>query len=303
MSDYASNGAPAPVSKIGFIEVRTQDTGAMIDYYTNVLNFALVERTPDAAYMTTGPDHHCTVVTRGEPHGRARLGFEIHGSLDDTEVALRERGIEAERLGDPEPGIAEALEIPEPNTDTRIQLYERQAGSGVATALGARPTKLGHVASYAPDLATAQRFYEEVLGFRWSDTIGDFFAFLRCNTDHHAINIMESQKYAGLYHIAYEMRDFSHLKDGLDTLAAHGHALEWGPGRHGAGHNIFTYHRDPDGNIIELFTEVDQIFDEEKGHFEPRPWHEEFPQRPKFWPLDPSSANKWGPVNAEHMDH
>lgn len=297
------NGAPAPVSKIGFVEVRSQDPDAMVDYYTNVLKFALVERTSEAAYLTTGPDHHCVVVTGGESHGRARLGFEVHGTLDDAEKGLREHGLEAERRSDPEPGIAEALTIVEPDTGVPVHLYGEQSNSGVTTALGVRPTKLGHVASYTRDLPEAQRFYEDVLGFRWSDTIGDFFAFLRCNTDHHAINIMQSQKYTGLYHIAYEMRDFMHLKEGLDNLAAHGHAQEWGPGRHGAGHNIFTYHRDPDGNIIELFTEVDQIFDEEKGHFEPRPWHEEFPQGPKFWPLDPSSANKWGPINAEHMDH
>lgn len=303
MSENETNKTPVRVSKLGFIEVRSQDPDAMVDYYTDVLAFAQAERTSEAAYLTTGPDHHCTVITQGEPHGRARLGFEIHGTLDDAESRLREFGIEGERRSDPEPGIAEVLTIVEPDAETPLDLYERQEGSGVATALGVRPTKLGHVASYAPDLSKAQRFYEETLGFRWSDMIGDFFAFLRCNTDHHAVNLMQSQKYTGLYHIAYEMRDFMHLKEGLDNLAAHGYVLEWGPGRHGAGHNIFTYHRDPDGNIIELFTEIDQIFDEEKEHFEPRPWHEDFPQGPKVWGMEPSSANKWGPINFEHMDH
>jgi len=30
---------------------------------------------------------------------------------------------------------------------------------------------------------------------------GDFFVFLRCNTDHHAANFMASTKYAGMHHI------------------------------------------------------------------------------------------------------
>ncbi len=53
-----------------------------------------------------------------------------------------------------------------------------------------RPTKLGHVAAYTPELATMQSFYQDLLGFRWSDTVGDFFVFMRCNADHHAANFM-----------------------------------------------------------------------------------------------------------------
>ena len=77
--------------------------------------------------------------------------------------------------------------------------------------------------------------------------------------------MMQSQKRDGLHHVAYEMRDFMHLKEMLDHLATLGHRMAWGPGRHGVGHNIFTYHADPDGNFIELFTELDVIADEETG--------------------------------------
>jgi len=174
---------------------------------------------------------------------------------------------------------------------------------GTASLINGRPTKLGHVASYVPDLVGSQRFYLEVMGFRFSDMIGDFFTFLRCNSDHHAINLMQSQKRSGLFHVAFEMRDMLHLKDQLDLLSTRGHALLWGPGRHGVGHNIFTYHQDSDGNIVELFTEIDLIFDEETEHFEPRPWHEEWPQGPKVWPPTPGAANKWGIINPDMMDH
>ena len=44
----------------------------------------------------------------------------------------------------------------------------------------------------------------------------------------------------------------------------------WGPGRHGIGHNLFTYHRWPNGLITELFAELDQMKDEALGYFEPR---------------------------------
>ena len=159
------------------------------------------------------------------------------------------------------------------------------------------------MAAFTPQLAELQTFYEELLGFKWSDTIGDFFVFLRCNADHHAANFLASQKYRDMHHIAYEMRDPAHLITMLDHLAKAGHRLHWGPGRHGPGHNLFTYHKDPDGNTIELFTQLDMMHDENKGYWEPRPWHESFPLHPKTWEVDVATVNLWGPINEREMDH
>ena len=54
----------------------------------------------------------------------------------------------------------------------------------------------------------------------------------------------------------------------------------------GIGHNLFTYHRGPNGLITELFAELDQMKDEALGYFDPRPWHEDRPQRPKQWTFE-----------------
>lgn len=294
---------PAQVAKLGFHAISSRDVEAIAAHYEEALHFVRSSEESGSVYLTTGSDHHSVVLEPGEPHGRSGLGFEIHGTLEETAGRLRASGVACEERSDPAPGIGAALMIEEVGTGTPLFLYEAQAGSGEGSVLGTRPTKLGHVASYVDDLAAAHVFYLDVLGFRWSDTIGDFFSFLRCNKDHHAINLMASAKRSGLFHVAYEMRDLMHLKDALDHLAALGHRMAWGPGRHGVGHNIFTYHPDPDGNLIELFTEIDLIADEDTGIFEPRPWHEEWPQRPKFWDPAPGAANKWGWINPEFLDH
>ena len=85
-----------------------------------------------------------------------------------------------------------------------------------------------------------------------------------------------------------------------DHLSLHGYKLLWGPGRHGIGHNLFTYHRAPNGLITELFAQLDQM-NEELGYFEPRPWHRDRPQRPKVWTPDPNAANYWGVGAPEEM--
>ena len=88
-----------------------------------------------------------------------------------------------------------------------------------------------------------------------------------------------------------------------EIMSAHGDGYKqiWGPGRHGIGHNLFAYHRSPNGLITELFAELDRMNDEDLGYFEPRPWHRDRPQRPKVWAKDPNAANYWGLTPPEEM--
>lgn len=305
MADEAVAADPSPVvvSKLGYIGFQTPDVDRLVDYYTTVLDFVVVERDPQRAYLTTSFDHHCVVIEQGTTKARNFVGYEVHGTLADAEKALRGAGVAVEARSDIAPATPEVLVVDEPGTGVPLHLFESQASSGLRGYTPLRPTKLGHVAAFTPRLAPTQDFYQDVLGFKWADTIGDFFVFLRCNGDHHAANFMASAKTEGMHHVAYEMRDLNHLQTMLDHLAKHDYHLRWGPGRHGAGHNIFTYHNDPDGNVVELFTQIDVIHDESKGYWEPRPWHEDFPQYPKFWAVDMVSANSWGPINFEFLDH
>ncbi len=117
--------------------------------------------------------------------------------------------------------------------------------------------------------------------------------------DHHTINLMQIDANRH-FHTAFELRDWGHLQTACDFLSLNGYKLIWGPGRHGIGHNLFAYHRAPNGLITELFAELDQV-NEELGYFEPRPWHRDRPQKPKVWPKDPSAANLWGIMPPDEM--
>ena len=96
-----------------------------------------------------------------------------------------------------------------------------------------------------------------------------------------------------LHHFAFELNDFSHMKNACDLLAQQGIPLVWGPLRFGPGHNVAVFHRNQDDQLVEFYIELDQMKDEELGYFEPRPWHREKPQRPKVWRGD--DAMIWGP--------
>ena len=294
---------PVRVSKLDYVGFETPDLDRMIEYYTKVLDFALVDQSPHGAFLTTGFDHHCVVLTAGPAKARAVIGYEIWEELGDAQRRLNDAGYQTARRSDIGPGTPDVLVLEEPGTGVPLHLITAQDPSGVDGYTPLRPTKLGHVAAFTTALDPMQKFYQDLLGFKWSDTIGDFFVFLRCNADHHAANFMASAKRQGMHHVAYEMRDPDHLITMLDHLAKNDYRLHWGPGRHGPGHNLFTYHKDPDGNTIELFAQIDVVHDEAKGYWEPRPWHETYPMYPRTWEADLATVNHWGPINEQELDH
>ena len=225
-----------------------------------------------------------------------RLSFQVAPGSDLGAIAARltQAGIKSERRHDITPGIRDALAFKDPK-GTTVEIFADFAfAADDDTFAGVMPLKLGHIAYQCPDVAVV-KFYCDFLGFRVSDWRSDFFAFLRCSRDHHTVNFLRDAKTA-IHHIAFEVRDWSDIKRASDLLAKNKIKLTWGPLRHIIGHNIAIYHKNPDGVVIEFFCEMDQMYDEELGFFEPRPWHQDRPQRPKVWG-DDTPSNWWGPMS------
>src|SRR5262249_61938148 len=109
-------------------------------------------------------------------------------------------------------------------------------------------------------------------GSRAHVRIADCFVSLPTNPDHHTVNFIKAST-AELHHIAFELKDISHMQNACEMFATKKIKLLWGPVRHGPGHNVATYHRNPDDHTVELYIELDQMKDEELGYFDPRPRH------------------------------
>ena len=84
-----------------------------------------------------------------------------------------------------------------------------------------------------------------------------------------------------MHHIAFQLRNPGHQYASSDILMRHNIPI-WGSSRHKAGHNIASYHLDPDRHVIELYTDMDKYIPQ-LNIMEPRPWHKERPMRPKKW--------------------
>ncbi|MCC6202286.1 MAG: VOC family protein [Gammaproteobacteria bacterium] len=119
------------------------------------------------------------------------------------------------------------------------------------------PVRISHVVLHSPDHHALVRFFTDILGFRVSDWLGDFMCFLRCNTAHHRIAILPGP--ACLNHVAYDMTNLDGMMRGIARLQARDISVRWGPGRHTAGDNTFSYFVTPSGFTVEYTAELETV--------------------------------------------
>src|SRR5699024_3625644 len=259
----------------------------MESYYVNIMGLSLVQTDENKTrYLSTGLDHHNVTLTPSNQSSLMRIGFQISSECDlkKENKRLKNLGIISEIKTNSRPGISELLELKDPDGFI-IQLYTNiEMPAPHFKEKGIAPNKLGHIALGSVNPAKSVSFYNKILNFKITDKIGERANFITCNSDHPVINVCNLGKLIGMpvvYHIAFEFRDASHQYKSLDILQKNNIKVLWGPTRHTAGHNIAAYHHDPDGNVVELFIEMDQVLP--NGIFEPRPWHEELPMKSKQW--------------------
>lgn len=281
--------------RIGHATFETPDLDRQIDYYEQVVGFKLAVREKDRAFLATKAGQIVLQLDRAAAPSCTKLTFEVAQADDFESIAKRlaADGIKGEVRSDTAPGMPKVLTFKDVKGTTVELFSEWQFVGRDIPVQGVGPLKLGHLAMAVPDPKAIADFYCKVLGFRVSDWIEDFFVFLRCNSDHHTVNFVRGNS-VKFHHIAYELKDFAHMQAACEWLGRKKIDIIWGPGRHGAGHNIFIYHRNPDDLIVEFYTELDKMLDEELGYFDPRPWHVDQPQRPKVWERK-AAGLVWGP--------
>jgi catechol 2,3-dioxygenase len=143
-----------------------------------------------------------------------------------------------------------------------------------------RPQRLTHVVLNSHAVDETQKFLSDVLGFTLADrTVA--IAFMNCNSDHHTIAVGISDNDA-LNHIAFLMPDGESVMRGGGRMRDAGFPIQWGPGRHGPGNNLFNYFIDPFGVVIEYTAEVEQVDESYR------------PRGPEDWKWPPGRVDQWG---------
>ena len=272
------------VKRLRHVSFASPNVEAQLDYYQSIIGLAVIGRDDRRIILGTDSDELTLVLEHGAASRLTAIAYEVAPGLDlsDLQKSLASLNIKSEVRSDTAPGIPKTLVFDDPD-GLQIELFSRwDFCKPVEPVRGLAVAKLGHVALSTPDPERAAKFFERVLGFRVSDRIEENFVFLRCGPEHHAMNFARGTE-ARIHHLAFELRDASHMHQACDLLGRNKFQILWGPVRHGPGHNVAVYHHNPDRYLIELYYSMDLMLDEELGYFEPRPWHRDRPQRPKTW--------------------
>jgi len=126
------------------------------------------------------------------------------------------------------------------------------------------PVRISHIVLHSPQHQAMVKFFTEAMGFRISDWLGDFMCFLRCNSAHHRIAILPGP--ACLNHVAYDMLTLDDMMRGVARVKQQGSPIKWGPGRHTAGNNTFSYFTTPNGFAVEYTSELEEVDDDNHQH-------------------------------------
>jgi len=281
------------VFQLGYVALGTPDIERTKEHYLKSLGMTEIARGDDGSvYLSIGYNHHDLVLRPSEQKTLLHVGFHLkpHITINDFYHEVTELGLNATKKADTKPGITELVEVDAPG-GLVIQFYSvMEASVPGFKQTGASPVRLGHVAIISPEGDKLIAFFRDFLGFWFTDDIAGIANFLTCNREHHVVNIVKAPE-SRVHHIAFELRDNSCHAIAADALHKAGVTLLWGPSRHTAGHNVASYHHDPDKVMIEFYTEMD-TFIPELELCEPRPWHEHFPMKPRSWKAN--EVNTWG---------
>ena len=275
------------ISRIGHVALRVRDLDDAVVHAVEVLGLREVERSDGTVYLTCDTTHHGLQLLEGDDVCFDHAGFEALGA--DGLARVREM-LEREEVpilsgGARELGIRDSVRFAGPG-GLVLEVYEgMEAVELPPVAGGVRPVKLQHITFRTDDMDGLERLFG-LLGFRLSDRIGDALTWMRCNPDHHGVAFISGG--SGLHHYAWEVESWADLERLGDHLLACGKRFMYGPGRHGPGLNLFCYHLDGAGVLVEYAADLQRIYDDEQ-------------HVPRDWPMAPESINQWGPGPPEEF--
>ena len=284
---------PFNITRASHVVLDVRELAASRRFYTEVLGLIVTLEMDDVLYLRGVEEacHHSLVLRRSSgPAVCQRVGLRVltEPDLEKAHAELSGRGCTVDWAEIPHQGRTLHVTDPfgfrlelcahmpiQPRYITRF--HDQRGGSAM---------RIDHVQLLTPSLRDALTFYTK-LGFWLTEYVGQDddhirAVFLQRKGNPHDLVLFNGDG-PRLHHLAYTVPDAQHLLRACDVAGelGYGRQVERGPGRHGPGHAMFVYFRDPDGHRVELFNTHYQVMDLEN---EPVRWD----------PDDPAVAFPWG---------
>jgi catechol 2,3-dioxygenase-like lactoylglutathione lyase family enzyme len=293
MSDHGKSTLPV---RLGSVTVAVPDPAATGAFLRDGLGFHVTPRADGGVNATTGgeyaqpaPGRYLTLLP-GATTALREVTFDVADGYPFGELERRaaEHGLSLDQVAaDADGGAGAAITDP-----AGLRLVCRPAGSAAAAALTPsplRPRRLGHVNVKVPDPPATAELLTGTLDLKLSEQIGQGIYFFRFGSEHHNMGVRGGAGRPDVHHLGFEVAGWDSYRAICDHLADLGHKVEYGPGRHGPGHNFFVYLRDPSSGLrLELYSDMAHI-------------HDEASYTPPRWEMSDrgNTVNRWGPAPPE----
>jgi catechol 2,3-dioxygenase-like lactoylglutathione lyase family enzyme len=274
----------AIVQTFGYLAVGVRNIDEAIDFYGRVARLGLTERVGNTAFMTGGTEHHWIRLEEGQGNqGVRRVGYELVGedAFEIVKNSLKGWNISYEEGGDPaRDRVSRWLRFADPG-GTEVELYTGMYTRGVAPAgTGVTMEKFLHGGWETPNFTQATRFYQEVLGFKPSDWIGDKVGFFRAGDRFHHSMVLLASNRSAFNHFCIQVESLDDVMRFRNNALRYGVVLRDDLLRHAPSGSIGVYVKDEArGFAVEFCVGHPQIADE--GY------------RPRILPMAPETADIW----------
>ncbi|MET0292310.1 MAG: VOC family protein [Steroidobacteraceae bacterium] len=254
------------VTDVRFIGYGVPDLDAERAFYIGKWGLELVSERGDAVWLKSAghDEHHVVRLHRAAAVGTEVIAFSTGTRADVDALHRRAEGAGLRIVHAPRelvgPGGGYGFRFFSP--DGLPLEVSSDVSRGTARPLShgdGLPVRISHIVLHSPNPRDLAQFFVEVLGFRVSDWLGDFMCFLRCDSAHHRVAILPGPPC--LNHVAYDMTGIDGMMSGIVRLRRVDVPVAWGPGRHTAGNNTFSYFVTPNGCTVEYTAELEQVDD------------------------------------------
>jgi len=245
------------VATLHHLHLRCADTAKSAEFYQTALGYQPASH--GDAVVAYAPERRL-ILSAGQPKQLVWAGFALPS--EDELTRLRARICKA---GWPaENGatllFSDGVTVRDPDGNCFVFGLPKEEAPATSDL---PPARLQHVvvSSLAPQQVI--RFFIDVLGFTLSDDVVDDAggvrtSFLRCSQEHHSFAVFQAAENR-LDHHCYETSSWNDIRDWADHVSTADIPIQWGPGRHGPGNNLFIFVHDPDGNWIEMSAELEIV--------------------------------------------
>ncbi len=255
------------VQRLSYVALDTTDPAALVRDTVNIVGARVVGEEGGAILLSSNERHAELVIRKSAVSGLSACGLEAVSAdaVDEVKARCKSAGLQVlsqtPSLACIEKAVTFATSeghVYEVHTPMPHDRPRRFQGPGVHAKC------LDHVNFTASNPELWAQEMNASCGFILSQrTSGHEISWMRAaDGRHHTIAAVKCHS-GGVHHISWEFNAFEDFKKLGDALTVDGRRLVWGPGRHGAGDNLFLYFRTAGDFFYECIAEMEVIYDDD----------------------------------------